>query len=214
MRIKICGITQPDQGMAIAQLGATALGFICVESSPRYVTPAQIRAITEPLLDSLAYPIDRVGVFVNESLATIEQTVEEGHLNVVQMHGDESLTFCQHFKAQFPHIELVKAFRIRDTAALQASMEYAAVVDTILLDAYHPTILGGTGHMVDWNLLQSFDPGCPWFLAGGLNPDNVREAIAQVHPDGIDLSSGVERSPGNKDLEKVRALFRNIGDLP
>ncbi|NEQ95588.1 MAG: phosphoribosylanthranilate isomerase [Cyanothece sp. SIO2G6] len=208
MRIKICGITQPDQGMAIAQLGATALGFICVTTSPRYVTPAQIQAITQPLLDSSGgTPIDRIGVFVNATLETIVQTVDQGQLNGVQLHGDESVEFCQQVREKRPQIGLIKAFRVRHAAALNSVHPYAAVVDTFLLDAYHPTMLGGTGQTLDWSLLQSFKPDRPWWLAGGLNPDNVREAIAQLHPDGIDLSSGVERSPGQKDLAKVKQLF-------
>lgn len=211
MRIKICGITQPDQGMAIAQLGATALGFICVESSPRYVTPTQIQQITQPLLasDTINAP-DRVGVFANADMETIRATVTTGHLNVVQLHGDESLEFCQQVKTALPAAEIIKAFRIRNKEALAQTYHYAPIVDTILLDAYHPTILGGTGHTLDWSILQAFKPDCPWLLAGGLNPQNVADAIAQVRPDGIDLSSGVEDAPGQKNLEKVKALFQNI----
>ena len=212
MRIKICGITQPEQGMAIAQLGATALGFICVPSSPRYVTPLQIQRITKPLINSnkFSQPVDRVGVFANSNLDTIGKTITIGQLNVIQLHGDESLNFCQQVKETFPTIEVIKAFRVRDKKALVHTYDYATVVDTILLDAYHPTILGGTGHTLDWSILQSFRPNCPWFLAGGLNPGNVADAIAQVRPNGIDLSSGVEDSPGNKNLEKVRYLFQQI----
>ena len=211
MRIKICGITQPDQGMAIAQLGATALGFICVESSPRYVSPEQIQRITQPLLEAQTLDApDRVGVFANANLDTICKTVTTGNLNVVQLHGDESLAFCQQVKAALPTVEVIKAFRIRDKAALSQTYDYATVADTILLDAYHPNILGGTGHTIDWSILQSFQPDCPWFLAGGLNPENVADAIEQVHPDGIDLSSGVEDSPGHKNLGKVRQLFQHI----
>ncbi|MEM9217669.1 MAG: phosphoribosylanthranilate isomerase [Cyanobacteria bacterium P01_F01_bin.150] len=217
MRVKICGITQPEQGMAIAQLGATALGFICVSSSPRYVTPHQIQRITKPLLEQpstklnkFLTPVDRVGVFANADLNIIHRTVKVGLLNVVQLHGNESLEFCQQVKAALSTTEVIKAFRIRDQDALVQTYDYATAVDTILLDAYHPTILGGTGHTLDWSILQAFKPSCPWFLAGGLNPGNVADAIAQVHPDGIDLSSGVEDSPGNKNLEKVKHLFQQI----
>ena len=215
MRIKICGITQPGQGVAIAHLGATALGFICVSQSPRYVTPTQIQAITQPLLDPAQFPrpVDRVGVFANASLATIRETAMIGKLSSIQLHGDESLKFCQDVKAALPHLEVIKAFRIRDAAALQRPYDYATVVDTILIDAYHPTILGGTGHTVDWTLLQNFSPSCPWFLAGGLKPETVEEAIAQVHPNGIDVSSGVEHSPGHKDLAKVQHLLERIQSL-
>lgn len=210
MRIKICGITQPDQGIAIANLGATALGFICVQASPRYVTPEDIQRITQALETSLDKQPDRVGVFANATLPTIQATVTTGRLSAVQLHGDESLSFCQQVKSALPQVELIKAFRIRDEAALEAPYDYASVVDTLLLDAYHPTMLGGTGHTLDWSLLQMFKPSVPWFLAGGLNPENVRDAIAQLHPDGIDLSSGVEERPGHKNLEKVERLFQQL----
>ena len=91
------------------------------------------------------------------------------------------------------------------------SATYTTCVDTLLLDAYHPQQLGGTGKTLDWTLLQQFNPSCPWFLAGGLTPDNIVEALSQVKPSGIDLSSGVESAPGDKDLDKVAKLFKKLG---
>lgn len=208
-RVKICGITQPEQGLAIAQLGATALGFICVKASPRYVEPEQIRQIGEPLLAQSHAP-DRIGVFANAPLEEICQTVAIAHLTGVQLHGQEPPEFCQHLRQALPHVEIIKAFRIRATADLEQISAYQAVTDTVLLDAYHPHQLGGTGQTLDWQALQTFQPGCPWFLAGGLNPDNVLEALQQVSPNGIDLSSGVERSPGDKDLTRVAQLFEQL----
>ncbi|AFY81735.1 phosphoribosylanthranilate isomerase [Oscillatoria acuminata] len=205
MRVKICGITKPEQGVAIANLGATALGFICVPTSPRYVTDLQIQQMVQAL-DGLL--IDRIGVFAHTTTEIICQTVEVGRLTGVQLHGEESVEFCDRLRQGLPEgVEILKAIRVKAATDLDKAKDYLPVVDTLLLDAYHPGLLGGTGQTLDWNLLQQFKPGCPWLLAGGLTPENIQGAIAQVKPPGIDLSSGVERSPGDKDLAKVAELF-------
>lgn len=206
MRVKICGITKPEQGQAIAQLGATALGFICVQATPRYVTPKQIRAVVEQLQG----PIDRVGVFANAACEEICQVVAEAGLSAVQLHGSESPEFCHQLRQSLPGIELLKALRVKTPACLVEAATYANCVDTLLLDAYHPQRLGGTGKTLDWATLQQFRPCNPWFLAGGLTPDNVLEALGELQPNGIDLSSGVERSPGDKDLDKVALLLEQV----
>lgn len=206
MRIKICGITQPEQGRAIAQRGATALGFICVSSSPRYVTLAQIQDI----LAVLPRSIQTIGVFVNATLEQIQHTVEKTQLTGVQLHGHESPEFCDRLRQLLPQIELIKAFRVNTPETLTETQAYIPHIDTLLLDAYHPKQFGGTGQTLDWESLQQFNPSCPWFLAGGLTPDNINEALKQLNPDGIDLSSGVEQSPGNKDLAKVNLLFNKL----
>ncbi|MEM9164274.1 MAG: phosphoribosylanthranilate isomerase [Cyanobacteria bacterium P01_F01_bin.4] len=207
MRIKICGITRVDQGVAIANLGATALGFICVRQSPRWVTPEQIRQITHGLPQS----IERVGVFADADLATITHTVKTGQLTTVQLHGQESFDLCQQIRQALPTVDIIKALRLRSAEDLTQARSYEPYVDTLLLDAYHPKQLGGTGQTLDWPTLKTFKPGRPWFLAGGLNPDNILDALGQLSPDGIDLSSGVEHAPGDKDLEKVRQLFEALG---
>jgi phosphoribosylanthranilate isomerase len=207
MRVKICGITQPEQGKAIASSGATALGFICVPSSPRYVSAAQIRAVITQLPEN----IDNIGVFANSTVDEITQTVTDSGLSGVQLHGDESIDFCYQVRQSLPDVEIIKAFRIRTLEDFDKAATYTTRVNTLLLDAYHPQQLGGTGKTLDWNMLQQFSPSCPWFLAGGLTPDNIVEALNQVKPSGIDLSSGVERAPGDKDLDKVTQLFARLG---
>jgi len=207
MRIKICGITKIDQGLEIARIGATALGFICVERSPRYVTPNQIQAIATNLPGS----IDAIGVFADHDLSLILDVVSKSGLSGIQLHGSETPEFCQQLKQQLPkEIEIIKAFRVKTAETLRATKAYDQVVDSLLLDTYHPQILGGTGHTLNWQDLQQFSPKQSWFLAGGLNPDNIVEALSQLRPDGVDLSSGVERSPGDKDLIKVEQLFEQI----
>ncbi len=213
MRIKICGIKNLEQGQAIATYGATALGFICVPNSPRYVTAEQIKLI----IDGLPENIDKIGVFANESVEQIVSISQISGLTGVQLHADESPTFCQELRQELTNkkaakIEIIKALRIRNLDDLENAVIYANHVDTLLLDAYHPQQLGGTGQTLDWNLLQNFNSSCPWFLAGGLTPDNIIDALNQVKPDGIDLSSGVEIAPGNKDLDKVARLFARLGN--
>ncbi|USR93225.1 phosphoribosylanthranilate isomerase [Phormidium yuhuli AB48] len=208
MRIKICGITQASQGRAIVQAGATALGFISVKASPRYISPKEIARISQDLP-----PCDRIGVVANASREEIVELARQAPLTGIQLHGNESPEFCQTLRQQLPGLELIKALRIRQTSDLEQSDRYQAVVDSLLLDAYHPQQLGGTGQTLDWQALRSFEPAIPWFLAGGLTPDNITQALTQLHPQGIDLSSGVERSPGDKDLDKVHALFQHLSRL-
>ncbi|MEO1466574.1 MAG: phosphoribosylanthranilate isomerase [Cyanobacteria bacterium J06633_1] len=207
MRVKICGITEIEQGKAIVDLGADSIGFICVPKSPRYVTPQQIRAIAAALPEQTV----KVGVFANHSIAEIIATVEQGQLTAVQLHGAESPEFCGQLRQKIgSQTELIKAFRIESAQSLGATTSYSDWVDTLLLDAYHPQMLGGTGHTIDWQDLTQFQPTIPWMLAGGITPSNVGEALSRLQPHGIDLSSGVERSPGVKDLSKVAQLFEAI----
>ncbi|MFB2936324.1 phosphoribosylanthranilate isomerase [Aerosakkonemataceae cyanobacterium BLCC-F154] len=206
MRVKICGITKLEQGDAIAQMGATALGFICVPSSPRYLSAAGISAI----IQRLSHQVDCIGVFANTTVAEICQTVSATKLTGVQLHGNESPEFCQELRQCLPGIEIIKALRVKTNECLTNSEIYADSVDLLLLDAYDPTQLGGTGKTLDWLRLQEYKPCLPWLLAGGLTPDNIMNALSLVKPNGIDLSSGVERSPGDKDLDKVAQLFTKL----
>ncbi|MBF2080381.1 MAG: phosphoribosylanthranilate isomerase [Synechococcales cyanobacterium T60_A2020_003] len=209
MKVKICGITQPDQGRAIAQLGADALGFICVRSSPRYVMPVQIHRVIAGMSDLASEP-GYVGVFANAPVEEIVDVVAQSGVNAVQLHGQESPAFCEQLRAALPGMMLIKAFRIRVAEDLCSLNAFTPQVDALLLDAYHPHLLGGTGKTLDWAALHQFQPDRPWFLAGGLTPENVQDALSQLQPNWIDLSSGVERSPGDKDLTKVAKLFEAL----
>ncbi len=207
MRVKICGLTQTQQAIEIVNLGADSIGFICVPSSPRYLSPRKIGRISAALPDR----IQKVGVFARYSVSEIIETVATAGLNSVQLHGDESAEFCDRLHQELPDdIELIKAFRIETAASLADTTAYLDLVDTLLLDAYHPHQLGGTGKTIDWRDLEQFRPPLPWMLAGGLNPNNINDALSRLHPDGIDLSSGVERSPGDKDLTLVKKLFQQL----
>lgn len=215
MRVKICGITKVEQGIAIARLGAQSLGFMCVQASPRYVTPEIIRLIIEQLPEN----VDRIGVFANSTIDNICQVVAESNLTGVQLHGDETAEYCDRIREFLPGIEVIKALRVKTSETLETAAIYAVRVDTLLLDAYHPDKLGGTGKTIDWKILAEFRPLCPWLLAGGLRPDNVLNAVAIFSENtdnnfsGVDLASGVEIAPGDKDLTKVAKLFEQLKQL-
>jgi phosphoribosylanthranilate isomerase len=206
MRIKICGITTIEQGIAIAKMGATDLGFICVPSSPRHLQLSQL----QPIVAELAGKVNTVGVFADFSITTICHVVALTNLDTIQLHGTEPVEFCQELRQALPDKEIVKAWRVSSNTDLELIQTYDRVVDGLLLDAYHPHALGGTGQTLDWQQLAAFKPAIPWFLAGGLNPENIGVALSQLQPDGIDLSSGVEVSPGHKNLELVDRLFANL----
>jgi phosphoribosylanthranilate isomerase len=206
MRVKICGITKLEQGDAIAKMGATALGFICVPTSVRYVSVAEISTV----IQGLSQKVDCIGVFANTTGTEICQTVTATGLTGIQLHGNESPEFCQQLRQSLPDTEIIKALRVKTAECLINSQIYANSVDMLLLDAYHPTQLGGTGKTLDWTTLKGYQPCLPWLLAGGLTPDNIVNALSLLQPNGIDLSSGVERSPGDKDLDKVAKLFTKL----
>lgn len=217
MYIKICGITKLDQAQAIVQMGVNALGFICVSSSARYISPTAIGQITSSLLSAQSEivrlsELDLIGVFLNSSISEISETVALAGLNAVQLHGDESPEFCDqvrsHLSATNPKIKLIKALRVKDQAGLEQAHLFSNAVDAVLLDAYDPHMAGGTGKTLDWRMLRDFRPNCDWWLAGGLSPENVADAIALLNPNGLDVSSGVERAAGDKDLSKVEQFVQ------
>lgn len=205
--VKICGLTLPEQAVAIAEMGVRALGFIAVRSSPRYVPPEVIADICHLLPPAVL----TVAVVANPDLEELQHLVITTGVQGVQLHGSESPEFCQRVRDTFPDRVLIKALRVRSPATLAEISAYAPLVDRILLDAYHPQQLGGTGQPFDWTLLKGLQIPCPWWLAGGITPENCRQAIAQTQPQGIDLSSGVESRPGVKDLGRVAALLSNLG---
>lgn len=194
--VKICGITNAADAETAVAAGANALGFIFYPRSPRAVTPAQASVICRSLPGHVA----RVGVFVNASPEEVNEAIVLCGLNILQFHGDESPEYCSQFG-----IMTMKAFRVRDQETIATLPRYPT--HAWLLDAYNPVQLGGSGESFDWRLAVAASQfGKPIFLAGGLTPENVAQAIRQVKPFGVDVSSGVEIAPGRKDHEKVRAF--------
>jgi phosphoribosylanthranilate isomerase len=193
-KIKICGITNLDDALVAIEAGTDALGFVFYGSSPRAVTPERAREIIRHLPPLVA----KVGVFVNAAEAIVRHTIETSGVDTLQFHGEESPTFCQRFL-----LPIIKAFRIRDAESLQPLPSYETAA--WLLDSFKPGQLGGTGTVFHWRYAtQARGLGRPIILAGGLTPDNVAEAVLQVQPYGVDVSSGVEAAPGKKDPAKLR----------
>ena len=198
VKVKICGITNLPDGMAAAEAGADALGFVFYDQSPRHIS---IHAAAE-LIRQLPPFVMKVGVFVNAPEDLVVRAIRECGLNLLQFHGDEPPDYCLQFG-----LMSMKAFRIRDAASLQALQDYPT--DAWLLDAYSPGKPGGTGETFNWDLaLEARSLGRPIFLAGGLTPENVAEAVQRAQPYGVDVSSGVEAAPGRKDHAKVRAFIQ------
>ncbi len=198
--IKICGITNLEDACFAAECGVDALGFNFYEKSPRYVRPECAREIIEKIPDGIA----KVGVFVNNDVLGIKETVEFCGLDLVQLHGDESPEYCR----QFPSNLLIKAISPRDEGDLRRAKSYP--VRALLVDAYDPLRYGGTGKRSDWRLAVRVKETHPLIIAGGLNPDTICEAIEAVRPHAVDINSGVESSPGRKDPQKVRTIIEIV----
>jgi phosphoribosylanthranilate isomerase len=199
-KVKICGLTNLADAQAAVEAGADALGFIFYEKSPRFVSLETASEISKQLPPFLM----RVGVFVNAPEDFILRAIGEVGLTMLQFHGDEPPEFCTQFG-----LMNMKAFRVRDAESLRKIPDYPT--DAYLLDAFSSTTLGGTGEKFNWDLAiaaQKF--GKPIFLAGGLTPENVAEAVRKVQPFGVDVSSGVESSPGKKDHAKIRAFIAAV----
>ena len=202
MIVKICGITNLNDANMAADLGADALGFIFVPSSPRYIPPEKAAAITAHLPESLV----RVGVFVNAGRREILETVEKAGVNCLQLHGDESPDDVKDFT-----LPVWKAFRISDRFDPQELDAYSA--EAYLLDTFSPDSYGGTGRTFDWNIARRLNTDRKIILSGGLNPENIARAVEHIRPYGVDVNSGVEQQPGKKNAELLRRLFVNIRNV-
>ncbi len=204
--IKICGVTRVDQAQALGDLDIQGIGLIGVPQTPRYLSIEQMQSLVAVIPDRL----ETVGVFRDRSVLELVEIVRRVGLTTLQLHGDEAPVTCEVLTRHCPSLRLIKAIRLRQPADLDRIRAYVGVVDRVLMDTYHPQQLGGTGQTWDWSWLHGYDDALPWILAGGLNPDNIQAALATVQPFGVDVSSGVERSPGDKDLNKVRQLVDRV----
>ena len=202
LRIKICGITNPADALAAVEAGADALGFMFYDRSKRWVTTDVAAKITSELPPFIL----RVGVFVDPVADQVYETAEKCGLTTLQFHGSESPEFCSQFS-----LPVIKAFRIADQSSLDTLSTYQT--SAWLLDSAVPDQLGGTGKTGDWALARAATKlGRPVILAGGLTPENVKQAVREVRPYGVDVSSGVESAPGRKDRQRLKLFVRAARD--
>lgn len=208
MRVKVCGMTQPDQVDELATIGATFAGFIFYPKSPRYVfrhmTMTQIRKVNN---------INKVGVFVNASIEEVLHIVDECRLHMVQLHGDEPPKYCEKIA---DYVSVVKAFRLSDNDSVEWMIKpYMDVCDMFMFDTMGAGY-GGTGKKFDWSVLRQSTVGKPFFLSGGIDPGDEEELKAFAQEPvakalfAIDINSKFEQSPGIKDMEKVRKFVEHM----
>ena len=199
-KIKICGITNLTDAQLALKLGANLLGFNFYPPSPRYIDPSA----AAPIIAELPDHIKAVGVFVDAGTAGIQKVLNRCSLKMVQLHGAENTQQC--LQAAALGVEVIKALRIQQPEDISRINDYQ--VETFLLDAFHEKLYGGTGHRFDWSWLRQTSHQ-KIFLAGGITPENVTEALI-VGTYGVDLCSGVEESPGIKSPDKMKKLFEEI----
>jgi phosphoribosylanthranilate isomerase len=204
-KVKLCGITSLDDAKLCADAGAWAIGTIFAEESPRRCDVG----VAAEIAAAMRRRVEVVGVFRNAPLDEVVELADLCSLTMLQLHGDEGPTFCAE-AAHRTGLKVIKAARVRDKASVQALRAFRVAVDFHLLDAYVEGVPGGTGETFPWELAKMRGAGPPLVLSGGLNPDNVAEAIAGVRPFAVDSASGTEASPGVKDPARVAAFMRAV----
>jgi len=206
-KVKICGLTTLEDARFVSGALADYLGFIFYPESPRYIEPAKAGAI----INWLEGP-GKVGVFVNQPLDDVNSIAKQTGIDYVQLHGNESPDYCALVEKP-----IIKAFHIEqdtDPSELISRIEpYLDQVEYLLFDTKSDTDWGGTGQTFDWNILDEISNDKPFFLSGGLNAKNVQDAIQTVQPYAVDLSSGLEESPGLKDFDKIELFFDKMRDI-
>jgi phosphoribosylanthranilate isomerase len=200
--VKICGIKTLPEALAAVEAGAEYLGFNFYPKSVRFINALEFLALASVLKKEVPF-IKRVGVFVNASPADIAALLEVGALDLAQLHGDESPEFCASFGNR-----AFKAYRC--VPDVGANPYFRSEAPALLMDASVNGSYGGTGHTADWPAAAKLARHYPLLLAGGLNPDNVAQAVGQIHPWGVDVASGVESSPGKKDPVRMKAFVRAV----
>jgi phosphoribosylanthranilate isomerase len=199
-RIKFCGITRESDARAAIELGADALGFVFYAPSPRYIAPEAARDI----VGRLPPFVSAVGLFVDAPLAEVRAVAASVVLDAVQFHGEEPADYCQAYGGPY-----LKAIRLETGATLRDAAQAYAGARALLLDSYHPTLIGGTGQAFDWTLIPA-QRDKPIVLAGGLDAGNVARAIRAVRPYAVDVSGGIESAKGIKDYDKMQAFVAEV----
>ena len=206
--VKICGLTCEEQALQVAKLGANAIGVISVEESPRYVS-ARIKKKIFKTLESFYPEIDRVSVVQNCPIdLIIKNFLGNPSETIIQLHGDEDIDYCKKIREKIPNIGLWKAFRIKTEKDLDKIQPFENFVDAILLDSWNEKTYGGSGEKINSNYLKNLQFSKPWWLAGGISIEWIDEILINIKPDGLDISSSIEISPGLKDIKKTEELFK------
>jgi len=200
-RVKICGMTRRQDADFAAKSGADAIGLVFYPPSPRAVSIAQARDVVA----DLAPFVSVVALFVDPTPELVLECLKALPIDIIQFHGDEPAMFCEQFGKPY-----IKAIRMKPGTELSALTEHYASAKALLLDAYQPGVPGGTGQTFDWSMIADVD--MPLILAGGLNADNVKQAIQQVRPFAVDVSGGVESEKGIKSHEKISAFMREVAN--
>jgi phosphoribosylanthranilate isomerase len=206
IRIKICGMTRQADALCAVEAGVDGLGFIFYEKSPRNVAPAAAKA----MIAQLPPFVDAVGVFVDEEVERVAEIIRNCGLGYVQLHGAESPAYCRKLAALVAPCRLLKAIRVGEETAAVDVAPYYDVVQGYLLDTYQKNLVGGTGRAFNWALIDRLDLKKPFLLAGGLDVGNIREAMEQVHPYGVDANSGLEDAPGQKNHALIRRFIATV----
>ena len=205
--VKICGLTSEEQALEVAKLGAHAIGIISVEDSPRYIS-ADIKKKIFKALESFYPKIERVSVVQNCPIdLIIKNFLGDPSETIIQLHGDENIDYCKKLREKVPNIGIWKAFRIRTENDLDNIKPFVDFVDSILLDSWNKETYGGSGKKIKSTYLKNLQFNKPWWLAGGISIDWIDEILTDIKPDGLDISSSIEISPGLKDIKKTEELF-------
>ena len=208
--VKICGLTSEEQALQIAKLGAHAIGIISVEESPRYIS-AEIKKKIFKTLERLYPNIERVSVVQNCPIdLIIKNFLENQSETIIQLHGDEDIDYCKNIREKIPNIGLWKAFRIKTEKDIDKIKPFEDFVDAILLDSWNQETYGGSGKKIKSTYLKNLQFSKPWWLAGGISIEWIDEILTDIKPDGLDISSSIEISPGLKDIKKTEEFFEYL----
>ncbi len=212
IRVKICGIRTADALAACVQGGADYVGFVFYPPSPRYVTPQAARDLCA---DSPRLPA-KVALSVNADDALLDEIMGHFSPDYLQLHGSETPARVREVKSRF-HLPVIKAIAVEDVSDVEAARHYEGVADILLFDAKpltsEPSLPGGNARRFDWRALAGQNWACPWFLSGGLNAENIAEALKVTGAPGVDISSGVERGRGHKDPASITEFLKTVAEL-
>lgn len=209
VKVKICGVTNREDATWAVNLGASFIGFNFWEGSPRKVSEKNAQEV----ISNLPLFVSTVGVFVNAEESYLETIVRKTKIHYIQLHGDEDPAYCESLKSK--GMKIIKAFRLRSESEIDTIMRYRDAAEYFLLDTFREDVPGGTGQTFNWDIARMVKERIqkPFFLAGGLTPENVYEAAEKVMPFGVDVCSGIEKSPRRKDYEKMKEFIMKVNEV-